>query len=73
MPSPALRPLLAAVLAFTATLCVAATDPHTPHKKPARVTFDKSGSGETAAERDRRLLRECKGRPDAGACQGYTR
>lgn len=28
---------------------------------------------ETAAQRERRLLRECKGRPNAGACLGYTR
>jgi len=30
------------------------------------------GSGETAAERSARLKRECKGRPNAGACTGYT-
>jgi hypothetical protein len=30
------------------------------------------GSQETASERSRRLLRECKGRVNAGACQGYT-
>lgn len=36
-----------------------------------RVQFDK-GSGETTAERDRRLQRECKGRPNAGACLGYA-
>jgi hypothetical protein len=30
------------------------------------------GSGESTTERDRRLLRECKGRPNAGACAGYT-
>jgi hypothetical protein len=30
------------------------------------------GYGETIAERDRRLLRECKGRPNAGACEGYA-
>ena len=28
--------------------------------------------GETRAERERRLLRECKGRPNAGACSGYA-
>lgn len=28
--------------------------------------------GETTAERDRRLYRECKGLPNAGACRGYT-
>lgn len=41
------------------------------HAPRQRVTFDK-GSGETTAERDRRLRRECKGRPNAGACLGYA-
>ncbi len=30
------------------------------------------GSSETPAERSARLKRECKGRPDAGACSGHT-
>ncbi|MEN9889429.1 MAG: hypothetical protein RL559_1466 [Pseudomonadota bacterium] len=30
------------------------------------------GPGETPQERDKRLLRECKGRPNAGACEGYA-
>lgn len=30
-------------------------------------------SAETPAERDKRLRRECKGRPNAGACLGYAR
>lgn len=33
--------------------------------------FD-NGSGETRKERERRLLRECKGMPNAGACLGYA-
>lgn len=43
------------------------------HKKAghsARVV--KSPSEESRAERDRRLQRECKGRPNAGACLGYA-
>jgi hypothetical protein len=43
----------------------------TKAKKPGKVSFE-NGSGESTAERDRRLLRECKGRPNAGACAGYT-
>ena len=39
-------------------------------KKAGRIKFEK-GSGETRAERDRRLQRECKGMPNAGACLGY--
>jgi hypothetical protein len=40
-------------------------------KGGGKTTFDK-GSGETTKERDTRLLRECKGRPNAGACLGYA-
>lgn len=42
-------------------------------KVPARVRFLDSGSGETRAARDKRLRRECKGRPNAGVCLGLTR
>lgn len=31
------------------------------------------GSEESTAERSTRLKRECKGRVNAGACEGYTR
>lgn len=41
-------------------------------KKGGGVTFYE-GSGETRAERDKRLTRECKGRPNSGACEGYAR
>ena len=34
---------------------------------------DKGSSTESTAERDRRLKRECRGMPNAGACLGYTR
>lgn len=40
-------------------------------KKAKKQKPDK-GNGETQPERDRRLLRECKGRPNAGACEGYA-
>lgn len=32
----------------------------------------RSSSEETTAERDRRLYRECQGRPNSGACAGYA-
>lgn len=41
--------------------------------KAARITFHNSPSAESPAERDRRLTRECKGRPNAGACLGYAK
>src|SRR5574337_1836196 len=42
---------------------------HKP-KKAGHVKFEKGGGG-TRAERDRRLQRECRGLPNAGACLGY--
>lgn len=40
--------------------------------KGGGVSFH-DGSAESRAERDKRLLRECKGRPNAGLCEGYAR
>ncbi|HEY9096940.1 MAG TPA: hypothetical protein VIN35_14435 [Hydrogenophaga sp.] len=42
-------------------------------KRPARAIFIKSPSSESPAARQKRLKRECKGRPNAGACLGLTR
>ena len=46
-----------------------------PAKKKGglKIKHQRSPSEETSAERDRRLTRECKGAPNAGACLGYTR
>ena len=41
-------------------------------KKGNGVTFH-DGSAESRGERDKRLMRECKGRTNAGVCEGYTR
>lgn len=42
-------------------------------KKPSvRITHQRSPSEETPTARDRRLYRECRGMPNAGACLGYT-
>ena len=38
-----------------------------------RVTFIDAPSSERPAAREKRLKRECRGRPNAGMCQGYTR
>lgn len=42
-------------------------------KPPSKVTFHKAPSEEAPAAREKRLKRECKGRPNAGMCMGYTR
>jgi hypothetical protein len=57
---------------------LAATSPAVFAKKKAksqRVAKPKQegGSAESAKDRERRLLRECRGRPNAGACEGFTR
>jgi len=41
-------------------------------KGDVKIKHQRSSSEETRAERDRRLYRECKGLPNAGACAGYT-
>lgn len=44
-----------------------------PHRvKVVKAPKASGGSEETQAQRDRRLRRECKGRPNAGACLGYA-
>lgn len=51
-----------------------ATQPK-PSPKARRLKAPKppAPTSETRAERDQRLLRECQGRPNAGACEGYAR
>ena len=41
-------------------------------QQTVRVKHQSTGSGETRAERERRLTRECRGRPNAGACLGFA-
>lgn len=42
---------------------------HVPRAKAQGKT---QGRGETTAQREKRLLRECRGLPNAGACLGYA-
>jgi hypothetical protein len=64
--------------ACTAAPWAAAANPEVKAKaekkqKPATLKLNApGGSAETAAERRARLQRECKGRPNAGACTGHT-
>ena len=75
-----LTALLASLLWLLATpAAIAKEDPS--EKPPAtakkrsvnKITYQRSSSEESRAERDRRLYRECKGLPNAGACLGYAR
>ena len=55
---------------FTA---VTATDKPAKTKKPkAAKPPANPGTSENKAERDKRLLRECRGKANAGACEGYA-
>lgn len=49
------------------------SDAKPDQRPPSRVTFIDAPSSESAAAREKRLKRECKGRPNAGACLGHTR
>jgi hypothetical protein len=68
-------PVLAAVSDTKAAATSTGQEKPSDVKKqsPRRAKFVKGPSEESRAERDRRLKRECKGRPNAGACLGYTR
>lgn len=69
------RPALACIWAFgvlTVVPALAAT-PSGGTKRPAKVSFIDAPSSEKPADRKKRLKRECKGRPNAGACLGFTR
>ena len=84
-PSPLLPPYITmALLAGLLALCPAAmaASSHataSPHAKTSgkrsqavKIKESKNNSQESVSERDRRLQRECKGRPNAGACLGYA-
>ena len=63
--------LLSALLASSwAPSMASAASTGVSRKKAPRQAIDR-GPAETRAERDKRLARECKGRPNAGACEGY--
>lgn len=77
-PNPRLRLLhgMAAccmILAIAWVPADAAVASDSPKAKKTSVKQSRSPAEESKAERDRRLYRECAGRPNAGACLGYTR
>jgi hypothetical protein len=68
-----LPPASLAADSFTA---VTAADKPTKAKKPKQAKAPKPpvnpSTGESKAERDKRLLRECRGKANAGACEGFA-
>ena len=60
---------IAALVCLSATLHAAEPGPRKP---PTSIKFHKAPSEESPAAREKRLKRECKGRPNAGMCLGYT-
>jgi hypothetical protein len=73
-------PLIPAAVLFAALMSAAPLHAASPgqtgdgkRRPPARVTFVEAPSHETPAAREKRLKRECKGRPNAGMCLGHTR
>lgn len=65
--------LLALTLGIASQAAAANPPAQTERRLPARVTFIDAPSSETPAAREKRLKRECRGRPNAGACLGHTR
>ena len=70
-----LTPRLWATLAASLLVLTLATDSlaaRKAHSGRVKIQNIRSNSDESTAERDRRLYRECQGRPNSGACAGYT-
>lgn len=70
-------PRLAASQASARNQAAPADDKPRRRKRAATMRTPRYANGETYAQRQRReearLKRECRGRPNAGACLGYTR
>lgn len=63
---------LAAVLACSAPMAQATGNSGKSSRAQSRKPPVDRGPAETRAERDKRLQRECRGKPNAGACEGYA-
>jgi hypothetical protein len=64
--------LCLSVVAMGTSPAFAAKKKKAKSSKTVKVKQD-GGSAESTKDRERRLLRECRGRPNAGACEGFTR
>lgn len=70
--APRLCATVAAALLLTLTLSTDGLAARKGHGGKVKIQNIRSNSDESGAERDRRLYRECQGRPNSGACAGYT-
>ena len=61
---------------FTAGTAADKPEKSAKAKKPKQAKAPKPpgnpGTGESKAEREKRLLRECRGKVNAGACEGFA-
>lgn len=64
--------LCLSVAAMGPSTAFAAKKKKAKSSKSVKVKHD-NGFAETTKDRERRLLRECRGQVNAGACAGYTR
>lgn len=77
--SPHVRPMLTALtlLALCGAACVhagqVAPSKASRNATSTSVKFIDAPSSEKPATREKRLRRECRGRPNAGMCLGHTR
>lgn len=71
-PRLLLAALFCGAMALSAALARAENAGPRPRRarRPGGVARDK-GPAETRQERDARLRRECRGKPNSGACEGY--
>jgi hypothetical protein len=63
--------VLAAVLALPPAQAQATNTTSKSKSAKARKPPVDKGPAESRTERDKRLQRECKGKPNTGACEGY--
>ena len=69
-PKALLAALLCGALAGPAAQALAESTRPRRARRPKGGGRDK-GPAETRQERDARLRRECRGKPNSGACEGY--
>ena len=62
-----------ATAGLCALLSAQAATPAKGKQPPSKVRFIDAPSSENPAARNKRLKKECKGRPNAGMCLGHTR